>query len=118
MTIEIGKKPLKEMSQEDLRQIVIIEGCCPSLQYWNEPEVIDFNDNMFSNTHYIDYISYRKSDLLKSSEYTFFFDFENFSFHYTKDYSQQPNQETNGKRVGLETLRFLIRQGYNVPLNP
>jgi len=32
MTIEIGDKPLKEMSQEDLRQIVIIEGCCPSLQ--------------------------------------------------------------------------------------
>ena len=117
MIIQIGQKPLKEMSQEDLKQIVIIEGCCPSLQYWNEPEIIGFNNTMFSDTHCIDFVSYRTNDLVKSCEYTLFFNILKFSFHYTKDYEQNPKQNTNGRRVGLETLSFLIRQGYNVPLN-
>ena len=121
MIIEIGNKPLKEMSAEDLRQIVIIEGCCPTIihngkEIWGEPEIADFNNTMFSDTLTLDYTSYRKSDNLKSADYIFFFNFKDFIFHYTKDYEQNTDQPSNGGRVGLETLRYLIANGYDVPL--
>lgn len=115
--LEIGDKPLKELTQEDLKQIIIIEGCLPSLEYWNEPKITDFNNTMFSDTIVIDYYSLRKKDNLKSSEYVFFFNFKDFRFHYTKDYNENnQNQQSNGKRVKIETIRFLIKNGYNVPI--
>jgi hypothetical protein len=113
MNVEIGNKPLKELTAEDLRQIVLIEGCSPSLEYWNEPEITDFTNTLFSDTIVIEYLSYRKEDNLKSCEYTFFFNFKDFIFHYEKG---NPNHQPNGKRVGLETLRYLISQGFDVPL--
>lgn len=117
MIIEIGNKPLKELTAEDLRQIIIIEGCSPSLEYWNEPEITDFTNTMFSDTIVIDYLAYRKEDNLKSCEYTFFFNFKDFRFHYVRDYEKgNPNYQPNGKRVGLSTLRYLISQGFDVPL--
>lgn len=116
MTIEIGNKPLKEMSAEDLKQIVMIEGCCPGLQYWEEPTIIEFDNTMFGTTHVLDYTSYRKSDKLQSSHYTFFFDFKDFRCHYTRDYEDNKNQASNGKSVGLETIKYLIQKGYDVPL--
>jgi len=116
MIIEIGSKPLKELSADELKQIIIIEGSCPGLQYWNEPKIIDFNNTMFSDTHYVDFVSYRTSDLVKSSDYTFFFNFKKFSFHYTRDFEQNQNQKINSKRVGLETIRYLLSKGYDVPI--
>jgi hypothetical protein len=116
MIIEIGTKQLKEISQEELKQIVIIEGCCLSLIYWNEPEIIRFSNKMFSDTLCLDYFSYRTEDHLKSGEYTFFFNFEDFRCHYTRNYDQKENQQGEGKSIGIETLRFLIKQGYDVPL--
>jgi len=119
--IEIGNKPLKELTSEDLLQIVIIEGCCSVIMHngekiWNEPVITDFNNTMFSDSLTLDYTSYRKSDNLKSSDYIFFFNFKDFSYHYTKDYEQNKNQLIKSKRVKLETVRYLINKGYDVPL--
>jgi hypothetical protein len=117
MNVEIGNKPLKELTAEDLRQIVLIEGCSPSLEYWNEPQITDFANTLFSDTIVIDYLAYRKDDNLKSCEYTFFFNFKEFRFHYVRYYEKvNPNHQPNSKRVGLETLRYLISQGFDVPL--
>lgn len=117
MKIIIGNKPLKELTAEDLRQIVIIEGCSPSLEYWNEPEVTDFRNDVFSDTIVIDYIAHRKGDNLKSCEYTLFFDFKDFRFHYVRDYEKgNLNHQPNGKRIGLETIRYLIEKGFDVPI--
>ena len=117
--IQIGEKPLRELTAEDLRQIVLIEGCSPCLEYWNEPEITDFNNNLFSDTIVIDYVCYRIKDGLKSCEYTFFFNFKNFSFHYIRDYEKlNQKHQPQGKRVGIETLHYLIRHGFDVPLTP
>lgn len=62
MILQIGNKPLKELTAEDLRQIVLIEGCSPSLEFWNEPEITRFNNTTFSDTIVIDYLAYRKDD--------------------------------------------------------
>lgn len=121
-TIKIGNKPLRELTVEDLRQIVIIEGCCPVImrngkEIWDEPIVCDFNNTLFSDTIVIDYYSHRKSDNLKSCEFTFFFNFKDFSFHYERDYEKEDSDhQSKSKRVGLEVLRYLIRQGFDVPL--
>jgi hypothetical protein len=117
MNLEIGNKSLKELTPEDLRQIVIIEGCSPSLEFWNEPIIIYFTNTMFKNTIVIDYLAHRKKDNLKSCEYTFFFNFKDFRFHYVRDYEKgSPNYRQNGKRVSLSTLRYLIQKGFDVPL--
>lgn len=116
MTLQIGNKPLKELTAEDLKQIVMIEGCCPVLEFWKEPDIIDSDNQMFSDTVVLDYTSSRIEDGLKSSEFSFFFKFKNFSFHYTKDYELNKNQPSRSQRISVETFRFLIKQGYDVPL--
>lgn len=115
-TLEIGITPLKKMTAEDLKQLVIIEGCCPSLEYWNEPQITDFNNTIFSDTHILDFHSYRKEDNLKSSDYVFFFNFKDFRIHYTVGYERNKNHQPNGKRLGLDALRFLIKCGYDIPI--
>jgi len=104
------------MTADDLLQIVIIEGCLPSLEYWDKPTIVDFDNKMFATTHCLDYYSLRTEDKIKSSDYTFFFDFLGFSFHYTRDYEKDKEQKINGRRISIETLRFLISKGYDVPL--
>ncbi len=116
MKIEIGDKPLKELTAEELLEIIMIEGCCPSLEFWNKPEIVEFDNKMFGDTLVLDFISHRKEDGIQSGSYAFFLDFNRFSYHYTKDYEQNKNQPINGRRVGIETLKYLIGQGYNVPI--
>lgn len=119
MIIEIGNKPLKEMTAQDLLQIVIIEGCCPVIMHngekiWNEPVITDFDNKMFSDTLVLDYTSFRVSDNMKSANYVFFFNWNDFNWHYSKYYEQ--NKNLNPKRVCFETIKYLIAQGYDVPL--
>jgi hypothetical protein len=115
MNIEIGNKPLKEMIPEDLLQIVIIEGCCPVIMHsgekiWNEPIITAFDNKMFSNTLVLDYTSYRVSDNMKSVDYVFFFNWERLCWHYPTRGLNQIN------RVCIETIKYLIAKGYDVPL--
>lgn len=121
MIIEIGNKPLKEMIAEDLLQLVIIEGCCPVMKYdgkqiWSEPKITDFDNTMFSDTLVMDYNSYRIRDNYKSSDFTFFFDYKKFQYHYTVDYERNKNQDLKRNRLTLESIKFLISKGYDVPL--
>jgi len=119
MIIEIGNKPLKEKTAEDLLQIVIIEGCCPVIIHNGEkkPVITDFTNTMFSDTLVLDYTSYRVSDNIKSSDYIFFFQWRDFNWHYTKDYEQNKNQDQKQRnRVCFETIKYLIAKGYDVPL--
>jgi hypothetical protein len=113
MIIEIGNKPLKELTAENIMEIAIIEGHVPHLEYWNKPELLNFDNEMFSNTIVIDYISTRKSDGIKSAEFTFFFDFEKLSM---RNYKSQNKLPGLSNRAGLETLRYLIKEGFDVPI--
>lgn len=115
MIIEIGNKPLKELTQEDALQIAIIEGCIPSLDYWNVPNILNYNTTMFSDTNVLSFESYRTSDNICSGEFNVFLDIKKFSFHYTRDYEMNREQENKGSRFGLETIYFLIKQGYHIP---
>ena len=121
MIVEIGNKPLKEMIAEDLLQLVIIEGCCNFIEYlgkkiWSEPKILDFDNKMFSDILVLDYYSIRLSDNFKSADIAFYFDFKKFQYHYTRDYKNNPNQQSKGNRLKLESLKFLISKGYDVPL--
>ncbi len=116
-TIQIGDKNLKDISQEDLLEVVIIEGVCAvmnnnGVDIWCKPVVTDFNNTMFSNTVVIDYTSYRISDKLKSPDMVFFFNHEDCTFHYTKGGESQ----TKSVRIGMKTIKFLLEQGYDLPI--
>ncbi len=120
--IQIGDKPIKEMTAEDLLQIVIIEGACPVIMHngekiWNEPTITDFDNTMFSDTLVLDYNSYRVKDNLKSADYVFFFKCEDFRWHYSRDYEKNKEQDPNqSNRVCFETIKYLISKGYDVPI--
>lgn len=120
MTIEIGDKPLSELTPEDLIQIIIIEGCCPVImsdgeKIWNEPTYTDFSDTMFGDTLVLDYHSHRVSDNMKSSEFVLFFNHVDLTFHFTRDYAI--NKYTiPSQRLKLDTIKYLIQNGYNIPI--
>jgi hypothetical protein len=53
---------------------------------------------------------------MKSSDFVFFFRFNNFSFHYTIDYEKNKKQNLNSNRISLETIKYLISKGYDIPI--
>jgi len=114
--VEIGSKAMSELTAKNILQIVLIEGCCPSTEYWNQPELLDFDNEMFSDTIVIEFVSYRTNDNMRSREFIFFFNFKEFRFHYTNDYHRNNKIQPNNKRIQLSTLRYLIEQGFNVPI--
>lgn len=116
--IKIGARSLTELSANDLLQIIMIIGCCPSLQYWNNPIITDFDTVKFSDTYVLDYHSFRKEDNLKSRDYIFFFDFEHFRYHYTIDFSVKNNIiQPKGENISFEVYRYLIKQGFYIPFD-
>ena len=118
MNLTIGNKSLKDISQEELLDIVVIEGCCPVItdNIWNIPVITDFSNTLFSNTVVLDYVAYRVSDNMKSAEFTFFFNTEDYTFHYTRDYAYNKQQSNNYNRFSIEKMRYLISKGYHIPL--
>jgi hypothetical protein len=85
--ITIGDKLLKQISKEDVLQIAIIQGCCPCMDYWNYPDIIDFTNTMFSDSVVLDYRSIRKKDELLSDVIVFFFHFNDLTFHWHKGHT-------------------------------
>lgn len=115
--IIIGDIPLMAITENDIRQIVIIEGCSPSPLFWNDPKVIRYDNTMFSDTIVLDYTATRKADGLISGDYTFFLCADTFRFHYSRDYVNDIlKRSVEGQRLGIESLSFLIKQGYSIPI--
>lgn len=111
-TITIGDKPLKEITQEELSKIVVIEGCIPFLTHWSEPIVTGFSNTASPETVVIEYFSINKTRPQKSDAYTFFLNVTNFSFHYSGERSgRRP-----GARLCLKSINYLINCGYDIPL--
>jgi hypothetical protein len=117
MTIEIGTKPLKELTAENILDIVMMIGAHPSPQFWNKPIIIDFTNTMFSDTIVIHYHAFRTRDNIKSCEYWFYFDFKRLRWHYSKDFDiHHKIQRHHTKNCSLAEIRYLIQQGFDVPL--
>ena len=112
-SVVIGDANLMAITEYELLKIIVIEGCCPCLDFW-----VGIDNTMFSDTVTIDYYSLRTTDNLKSSEFTFFLDTDGFSFHYSRDATKgYPIQKICARqRLSLPTISFLIKQGYNIPL--
>ncbi len=117
MIIEIGNKPLRELTAENIMQIIIIIGAAPHLEFWNDTVLLEFDNELFCDSITVGYVSYRKSDNKKSQEYTFFLNHKNYYWHYTKDYERLQKQQRHHRRdFSLEVWKYLIQQGFDVPL--
>ena len=118
MLLEIGNKSLTELTGENILDMVMIIKACPSLEFWNEPILLSFNNTHFSDTYVIEYVSYRKSDNKKSCKYTFFFNFKDFYWHYKKDfeYYKEDYVEHASRNLSIKEFRYLIQQGFDIPL--
>lgn len=117
MIIEIGNKPLSELTSKNIMDIVSIIGAAPSSEFWKEPELLDFDNELFNETITVDYVCYRKSDNKRSCEYSFFLNHKKFYWHYTKDYERLQKQHRHHSReFSMEVWKYLIQQGFDVPL--
>lgn len=113
-TIEIGTANLKDLTKEQLIEIILIEGCTLHLDYWNQPVILDFNNKMFSDTLVIDFNQFRKEDNLQGRTIVFFFDFKDFSYHW--HFKDDINSARRGHRIKMETIKYLIKKGFDMPL--
>ncbi len=115
--IKIGSKKLSDLTAKNLKEIAIIAGAIPSLEFWNHPVILEFSNTTFSDTITLIYKSYRKSDGKESMEICFFFNWEKLRWNYTKDYeilgikAPKHNREAN-----FEIIKYLIAEGYDVPI--
>lgn len=115
MNIDIGSKKLSSITQEDVLQIVIIEGCIPCLEYWNKPIILQYDNTMFSDSIVLDYHSFRIEDNEESSIFVFFFNHKDISFHYHRD-RHSIERRVGGNRLKLESIKYLISKGYDIPI--
>ena len=117
MKIEIGNKNLSHLTGEHIRQIVMIVGACPSREFWNDPVIIEFENDIFSDTLVLTYKSYRKEDNKESMEFQFYFQFKDFWWHVTKDYERLGNNApTYHRNVDYKTIKYLISDGFDIPI--
>lgn len=117
--IKIGNIPIKDISQDDILQIIKIEGVHNVFEYngkkiWDQPLVIDFCNTMFSDTVVIDYQQKRISDGLEGNIIVFFLNHNNFSFHW--HFKDEDSSVSKGSRLRIESIKYLIEKGYDVPL--
>lgn len=96
--ITIGTRDLATITAEEVLQVVIINGCCPYLEYWDIPEIKDFDNTMFSDTVVLDHQSKRKEDGSKGSVFIFFFNHKSFEYHYHREHF---NDRSAGNRSML-----------------
>lgn len=111
--ITIGDMPLMKISQEDVLQIAVIQGCCPQLDYWTYPTIIEFDNTMFSDTVVLSHQSTSKEDGSNSGILVFFFSTRDLSYHFHREDRTVPFY---GKRLNLKAIKFLIEKGYDVPI--
>lgn len=113
MNIEIGTKNMSELTSENLIDIAKIEGVCNHTEHWGNPIITDFTNTMFSDTLVIDFHQERKADKSKGKTIVLYFNFRKFSFHWYFDGS--PNESRTSK-IKIETFKYLIEKGFNLPL--
>lgn len=113
MTLEIGNKKLKDISRKELLELIIIEGVTAVIEFWSYPIITEFNNTMFGEVICIDYYSIRLKDELKSEPIEFYFNHVDLTFHYTQN---GRNNHGNSHRLKIESIKYLIKQGYDVPI--
>lgn len=111
--LTIGDTPLMEITKEDLLEIIILEGCCPHMSCWSKPDILEFDNTMFSTTIILSHQSKRNFDGLLSDILVFYLDCEDLTFHWHKE--NNTNRFYN-KRMKIESIKFLIKKGYNIPI--
>lgn len=117
MKLDIGTKKLSDLTAENIRQIAIIVGAVPSLEFWKEPAICQFNKTSFSDQIVLSYKSYRKFDMKESSLINFFFNWKKLRWHYTKDFEILGHKSPHYHReANFKVIKYLIAEGYDVPI--
>lgn len=114
MEIKIGNKPLKELSSKNLADIARIEGVHLALEYWGELKILEYDTTSFSDTYVLDFYQDRISDGVVGNTIVFFFCFRDMSFHW--HYMNEQSAARKSKRIKFETIRYLIKEGFDIPL--
>jgi hypothetical protein len=114
MNIKIGDKKLLDLTPINLIDIAIIEGIHLHLEYWNMPNIIEFDNSLFSDTMVISYNQTKISDNILGDSIIMFFNYETFSHHWHFEHKER--NTSSQKNICIETIKYLIKQGYNIPI--
>ena len=113
MKIEIGNKNLKDLTATELVEIAQIENVHLYFEYWDKMEVSDFSNTLFSDTLAVDFNQKKLDEPSFEKTIVFFFEFKKFSFHW---HFKNDSNIRESKRIKLETIKYLINKGYDLPL--
>jgi hypothetical protein len=114
MNIKIGDKKISELTPTNLIDIAIIEGVILNLEYWKIPNIIEFDNSLFSDTIVITYVQSRKRDDMLGNAIVMFFNWETHSFHWHLE--NRERDSSISKNIGIETIKYLIHKGYDIPI--
>ncbi len=113
MKLEIGKRKLIDITQEELIELILIEGWCSVSEYWSDPIITDLNKTLFSDTIFIEYHSLRKSDNLQSERICFYLNHGEFTFHIEQKGRNNTERTFNFK---IQSIKYLIEKGFDIPI--
>lgn len=114
MNIEIGSKKIKDLTPENLIDIALIEGVHLVTEYWERPKMVDFTNTLFSDTLVIDFNQIRTKDGVIGKTIVMYFNFIRFSFHW--HFEDEENKGRGTKYIKIQTIKYLIENGYDLPL--
>lgn len=109
--ITIGDKSLKNITQEEVLQIAIIEGCCGVKTFWEPNNILDFDNKMFSDTIVLKFDEKRKMDGVISTPMNFFLNVKGYYWH-----GEFSGRKTQTSHINMETIKYLIHRGYDMPI--
>ena len=110
---KLGKRQLRDITDQELRVIVEMSGCYGHKDYWGNFTITDIDRNMFSNTIVIDYEQTRISDGEKSLT-VMFFDYNALTYHV--DYRYPYSRATKSMSITEEPkmLLWLLNQDFDL----
>ncbi len=114
-TITIGDKPLKELSKEDIIELVLIEKCHKVLEFWGQPVPVGIDKKTFPDTIVLDFEQSRIEDGYKGGNVVFFLDIEKLSFHHYVENSPGEHLRKSSL-LNIHSLKYLIKNGFDIPI--
>lgn len=113
-TINIGSLSLKNLTPDQLMNIAEIEGVHLYFEVWDKMEMLDFSNTMFSDTLVVDFSQKKLSNISEKKTIVFFFNFKDFHFHWHFKNDERNTRES--KRLKLESIKYLLDEGFDLPL--
>lgn len=111
--LKLGKRQLRDITDQELRVIVEMSGHYGHKDYWGNFTITDIDRNMFKNTIVIDYEQTRISDGEKSLT-VMFFEYNSLTYHVDYRYPYARSTKSESITGDPKMLLWLLNQDFDL----